>query len=49
MAVEQWLGLGGAVLLVVFVVFAFRKATAIRERDKPDSWRGPEHHTHLTE
>jgi hypothetical protein len=49
MTAEQWFGLGGAVVLVVIVIFAFRKATTISKRDRPENWPGYEHHTHHVE
>ncbi len=40
MALSQWLGLGGAVLLLSFIAFAFRKGTKVKPSgNDPDAWR----------
>jgi hypothetical protein len=39
MSLHQWLGVGAGVLLIGFIVFAFRQGMKVKPDDRPD--RGP--------
>jgi hypothetical protein len=41
MSLQQWLGVGAGVVLVAFVVFAFRQGQRVRPDDREDRAPGP--------
>ena len=41
MSLHQWLGVGAGVVLVAFVVFAFRQGQRVKPDDREDRGPGP--------
>jgi hypothetical protein len=40
MTTSQWLGAGSLIVIIVFVVFAFRQGMNVKRDDRPDSGSG---------